>query len=88
MLPQKCRIIKTSIVFVTNYIAFLKIYRVLSHTALFFSLVMAMEQLVLPNKSRFGRSSEKLSTEGKICFMEVDGTIVFFNEPFLFSHGR
>lgn len=39
-----------------------------------------LEQLVLSNKSRFGCSSEKMSTEGKICFMEVDGTIEFFNE--------
>ena len=41
---------------------------------------LMMEQLVLSNQSRFGRSSERLSTEGQICFMEVDGTIVFFNE--------
>ena len=41
---------------------------------------LMMEQLVLSNKSRFGCSSEKMSTEGQICFMEVDGTIVFFNE--------
>ena len=41
---------------------------------------LMLEQLVLSNKSRFGRSSEKMSTEGQICFMEVDGTIVFFNE--------
>ena len=41
---------------------------------------LMLEQLVLSNKSRFGRSSEKMSTEGQICLMEVDGTIVFFNE--------
>lgn len=41
---------------------------------------LMLEQLVLSNKNRFGRSSEKMSTEGQICFMEVDGTIVFFNE--------
>lgn len=41
---------------------------------------LMMEQLVLSKKARFGRSSEKLSAPGQICFMEVDGTIVFFNE--------
>ena len=39
-----------------------------------------MEQLVLSKKERFGRSSEKMTDGGQICFMEVDGTIVFFNE--------
>jgi len=39
-----------------------------------------MEQLVLSNKARFGRSSEKMSDANQISFMEVDGTIVFFNE--------
>ena len=39
-----------------------------------------MEQLILSNKSRFGRSSEKLEDTSQIRFMEVDGTIVFFNE--------
>ena len=39
-----------------------------------------MEQLVLSQKERFGRSSEKMTDGGQICFMEVDGTIVFFNE--------
>ena len=39
-----------------------------------------MEQLILSNKSRFGRSSEKMSDPEQIRFMEVDGTIVFFNE--------
>lgn len=39
-----------------------------------------MEQLVLSNKARFGRSSEKLDDATQISFMEVDGTIVFFNE--------
>ena len=39
-----------------------------------------MEQLILSNKNRFGRSSEKMDDTTQICFMEVDGTIVFFNE--------
>ena len=39
-----------------------------------------MKQLILSNKSRFGRSSEKMSDPEQIRFMEVDGTIVFFNE--------
>lgn len=41
---------------------------------------LMMEQLVLSKKDRFGRSSEKMCDPGQICFMEVDGTIVFFNE--------
>ena len=39
-----------------------------------------MEQLVLSNKNRFGRSSEKMEDAQQIKFLEVDGTIVFFNE--------
>ena len=39
-----------------------------------------MEQLVLNNKHRYGRSSEKMGVPNQICFMEVDGEIVFFNE--------
>ena len=39
-----------------------------------------LEQLALANDHRFGRSSEKMSDVGQICFMEVDGKIVFFNE--------
>ena len=39
-----------------------------------------MEQMVLANKNRFGRSSEKFEIENQICFKEVDGNIVFFNE--------
>ena len=39
-----------------------------------------MEQMVLANKNRFGRASEKLEIENQICFKEVDGNIVFFNE--------
>lgn len=41
---------------------------------------LMMEQLVLSNRNRFGRSSEKLEDVQQIRFMEVDGTIVFFNE--------
>lgn len=39
-----------------------------------------MEQLILSNQKRFGRSSETLKDANQICFMEVDGNIVFFNE--------
>ncbi len=41
---------------------------------------LMMEQIVLANRKRFGRSSEKMEDKNQICFMEVDGTIVFFNE--------
>ena len=39
-----------------------------------------IKQITLANKNRFGRSSEKMTDTSQICFMEVDGTIVFFNE--------
>ena len=39
-----------------------------------------MEQLVLSKKARFGQSSEKMEDAAQISFMEVNGTIVFFNE--------
>ena len=39
-----------------------------------------MEQLVLSKQERFGRSSEKMADYAQIYFMEVDGTIAFFNE--------
>ena len=39
-----------------------------------------IEQITLANKNRFGRSSEKTMDTSQICFMEVDATIVFFNE--------
>ena len=39
-----------------------------------------IEQITLANKNRFGRSSEKMTDTSQICFMEVDGTNVFFNE--------
>ena len=41
---------------------------------------LMMEQIVLSNKNRFGRSSEKLAVPEQIRFMEVNGQIVFFNE--------
>ena len=41
---------------------------------------LMMEQIVLSNKSRFGRFSEKMTDPGQIRFMEVEGKIVFFNE--------
>ena len=37
-----------------------------------------MEQLILANKNRFGRSSEKMEDTQQLRFAEVDGTIVFF----------
>lgn len=39
-----------------------------------------LEQIALANDHRFGRSSEKMSIADQLCFMEVDGKIVFFNE--------
>ena len=39
-----------------------------------------IEQLVLSKKARFGQSSEKMEDAAQISFMEVNGTIVFFNE--------
>ena len=39
-----------------------------------------MEQLILSRKERFGRSSEKMKDYEQIYFMEIDGTIAFFNE--------
>ena len=39
-----------------------------------------LEQIVLSNKFRFGRRSEKLEDVNQLCFTEVDGNIVFFNE--------
>ena len=41
---------------------------------------LMMEQMVLFQKNCFGRSSEKMADSEQIRFMEVDGTIVFFNE--------
>lgn len=39
-----------------------------------------MEQIILAKHERFGRSSEKMDDASQICFLEVDGNIVFFNE--------
>lgn len=39
-----------------------------------------LEQLITARQHRFGRSSEKMNDPNQICFMEVDGNIVFFNE--------
>ena len=39
-----------------------------------------MEQIILAKQDRFGRSSEKMNDTSQICFLEVDGNIVFFNE--------
>ena len=41
---------------------------------------LLMEQVILGKQNRFGRSSEKMEDASQICFREVDGTIVFFNE--------
>lgn len=41
---------------------------------------LMMEQLVLGKQQRFGRSTERMEDTEQICFMEVDGKIVFFNE--------
>ena len=41
---------------------------------------LLMEQGILGKQNRFGRSSEKMGDTSQICFCEVDGTIVFFNE--------
>ncbi|MBP3782488.1 MAG: IS66 family transposase [Butyrivibrio sp.] len=39
-----------------------------------------LEQVVLSNKARFGRSSEKMDDPNQLCFAEVDGNIILFNE--------
>lgn len=39
-----------------------------------------MEQVILGKQNRFGRSSEKMEDTSQICFREIDGTIIFFNE--------
>ena len=41
---------------------------------------LLMEQVILGKQNCFGRSSEKMEDTSQICFCEVDGTIVFFNE--------
>lgn len=43
-------------------------------------LQLLLEQVAVLNNNRFGKKSEKLDTENQICFMEVDGNIIYFNE--------
>lgn len=43
-------------------------------------LQLVLEQLASSNRSRYGRSSEKMDTDQQIAFKEVDDQIVFFNE--------
>lgn len=43
-------------------------------------LQLLLEQVAVLNNHRFGSSSEKLDVDNQICFMEVDGDIIFFNE--------
>lgn len=43
-------------------------------------LQLLLEQVAVLNNNRFGKSSEKLDTENQICFLEVDGNIIYFNE--------
>lgn len=43
-------------------------------------LQLLLEQVAVLNNKRFGKSSEKLDIDNQICFMEVDGNIVYFNE--------
>lgn len=43
-------------------------------------LQLLLEQIAVLNNKRFGKSSEKLETENQLCFMEVDGNIIYFNE--------
>lgn len=43
-------------------------------------LQLLLEQAAVMNNHRFGRSSEKLEMADQIRFMEIDGTIVYFNE--------
>lgn len=43
-------------------------------------LQLLLEQVAVLNNNRFGKSSEKLDTDDQICFLEVDGNIIYFNE--------
>lgn len=43
-------------------------------------LQLLLEQFAVLNNHRFGKSSEKLDIDNQICFMEVNGDIIFFNE--------
>lgn len=38
-----------------------------------------IDQLILANKNRFGRSTEAMEDATQISFTEVDGNIIFFN---------
>lgn len=44
------------------------------------TLQLVLEQMADLKRHRFGRSTEKHEIEDQISFMEVDGTVVFFNE--------
>ena len=44
-------------------------------------LQLVLEHLADQKRHRFGRSTERHLTEGQVSFMEVDGEIIFFNEP-------
>ena len=39
-----------------------------------------IEQVIISNKARFGRSTEKMDDPAQIRFAEINGTIVFFND--------
>ena len=43
-------------------------------------LQLLLEQTAVLKNNRFGKKSEKMGIENQICFMQVDGDIVFFNE--------
>ena len=45
------------------------------------TLQLVLEQVADLKRHRFGRPSEKHEAEDQVSFMEVDGKIVFFNEP-------
>lgn len=45
------------------------------------NLQLVLEQMADLKRYRFGRSSERHEPDEQISFMEVDGKIVFFNEP-------
>ena len=45
------------------------------------NLHLVLEQLADLKRHRFGRSSERHEPDEQISFMEVDGKLVFFNEP-------
>ena len=45
------------------------------------NLQLVLEQVADLKRHRFGSSSEKHEPDEQISFMEMDGKIVFFNEP-------